>query len=517
MTNPRRTGILPVHAWTRCPYYFEQLSLVVIICLGVLLPVALLPSRPFHHDEAVYAYWALLISSGTDVGLDTVPLDKPPFFIYTVALFFYTFGTSSTIARLPSLLATGITIGLTFKLAKILYDASTGLIASLIVAISPFSILFAPTALTDPMMVMFVLLASVMASQKLPILSGLALGLAIATKQQGLFFLPLVLALFFIPTRINGQTREVFKNLSCLDYKSLSFWTLLLRFLSVLAISVLIPIIWDLTRSYQSSFLGQSSASYGGIQFDPISFVPRLAGFGHLLELMTASSLLNLIFIIGLPILLMRGILFDWLLTGFSMGFLTLHSLFTFQIWDRYLLGMLPILGLLFARILLLACRATDKKGFRKPFLSKFIFVVIIFIFIISQMIIPIRTALHGGYQIGGDLGAYYGTEEIAAYLRGNVRANVTLYHYWLGNHWRFFLFDFPYDLRHWETVADLVEKADTNRHGEQYIAFPSWQSTTNVELALSNVNLILRPIMGTTRPDGTPAIYIYRIIRHDK
>ena len=128
-----------------------------------LLPLNLLATQRFHHDEALYATWALEIASGHNPWLVHVPIDKPPLYLYTLAGALGLLGASETAARLPSLLATIITVGLTFGLGRQLYGSTTGLLAAWLVALSPFTILFAPTALTDPLLVMLVLSACLVA------------------------------------------------------------------------------------------------------------------------------------------------------------------------------------------------------------------------------------------------------------------------------------------------------------------------------------------------------------------
>jgi 4-amino-4-deoxy-L-arabinose transferase-like glycosyltransferase len=480
-----------------------QLTLAIIFGLGIVLPLPPLVNSPLHPDEALYAYWAKLISSGIDPMLDSVPIDKPPLFIYLVALCFKWLGSADTVARLPSLLAHLIIIGLTFKVGQTLYDTRIGILAAFLVAVSPFSILFAPTALTDPLMVAFVMLAAWAALNQKPVGAGLGLGLAAATKQQGIFFLPLILGFLVLaqPSRVRHLRSNPLKNP-------------LLQYLLSFSLGLIIPLIWDLNRTQRPGFWLQSSLSYGGLTSAIPQLVGRFLSFVDLLTFVTAQPALNLIFIIGLPLLLLRGWLFpapqlsqryaDWLLVSFCFFFVLLHTLFTFQVWDRYLLGLVPLLCLVLARVLHLP----DVLLKSWPMIPT----VLAFTLVIGLMASPIHIAVNAGYPLGGDHGAFAGTDEIAAYLRQHAGANVTLYHHWLGTHWRYYLFGFPYDFRYWRSAEDLAQQAKANAHGIQYIGFPAWQSTTPVQLALSDVGLILAPVFKTIRPDGAPAIFLYKI-----
>jgi hypothetical protein len=49
------------------------------------LRLSLIAEQGFHGDEAIYGYWAQLVASGRDPLLLSVPLDKPPLFIYLLA------------------------------------------------------------------------------------------------------------------------------------------------------------------------------------------------------------------------------------------------------------------------------------------------------------------------------------------------------------------------------------------------------------------------------------------------
>ena len=97
---------------------------------AILLPLNLLSSLPFHQDEALYATWAMEIASGRNPWLVEVPIDKPPLFLYAAAGSMWLLGPTETAARLPSVLATVCTVGLTFWLGRRLYNSRVGLLAA---------------------------------------------------------------------------------------------------------------------------------------------------------------------------------------------------------------------------------------------------------------------------------------------------------------------------------------------------------------------------------------------------
>ena len=168
--------------------------LIAILLLGLALRLAPWGHNRFLEDEALYATWGLQIATGADPMLDDEPVDKPPLHPYMLALSFLLSalpgpsGTGpghETAARLPSLLASLTGIALLYALVQALYgERWTGLLAALLLALSPYDLLFASTAFTDPLLVAWVLGALLAAAKSRPGLAGLLSGLAATTKQQ---------------------------------------------------------------------------------------------------------------------------------------------------------------------------------------------------------------------------------------------------------------------------------------------------------------------------------------------
>jgi hypothetical protein len=129
-------------------------------------------------------------------------------------------------------------------------------------------------------------------------------------------------------------------------------------------------------------------------------------------------------------------------------------------------------------------------------------------LFLVFNLAQPVQDAINGRYPLGSNSRALAGIEQIVAYLQGHVGANHTLYHHWLGTHWRFYLWGYPYDLQYWETLADLATKAQPGH----LIAFPTWQSDTEVRLALFQQGLVLHELVRAYSPGGAPSIILYEI-----
>src|SRR5690554_3608466 len=170
--------------------------LALILLGGAALRVALLTDFRFHPDEALFATLGRLIITGDDplLAQTTLLVDKPPLFYYTLAGGISVSWGSELSARLPGLFASLLTVALAARLAGRLWGPAAAVVAAGLVALSPFAILFAPTAFSDPLLVLWVLGALVAAAEGRALLAGVLAGLALATKQSAVLFVPLVLA-----------------------------------------------------------------------------------------------------------------------------------------------------------------------------------------------------------------------------------------------------------------------------------------------------------------------------------
>src|SRR3972149_7168662 len=128
--------------------------LIVILALG--LRVYNLNSLPVFGDEAIYLRWAQVMRA--DPTLRFLPLSdgKQPLFMWAVIPFFKIFSDPLIAGRIVSVFSgLGTVIGI-FVLTQLLFKSrKMSLLASLIYAISPFSIFFDRLALADSMLSMF--------------------------------------------------------------------------------------------------------------------------------------------------------------------------------------------------------------------------------------------------------------------------------------------------------------------------------------------------------------------------
>jgi len=539
----------------------------VLVAAGAGLRLSLIAGQRFHGDEAIYGYWAQLVASGQDPLLLSVPLDKPPLFVYLLAGVFKLFGPTEIAARLISEVASLAAVFLTYRLGRRFYGQPEALLATAAMALSPFNILFAPTVFTDPLMVALILAAMNLASASRWGWAGVTAGLAVATKQQGILFALLVAATGWIAAQrrrfsVLGTTRQATTS---------RVWGVAKMGLGFLGVVQLLTS-WDALRwRMRASFWEQSAVSHG-----PLHLVnwwelgERLAGWSELLGYLFGSPVLNAVLLLGVPLLLWRGwqaactgvckgwgserrlssrayrnqasglagnplgldtllrsystgaglapsqctpdfytrsVHADWLLAGFSALFFLAHWLFSFSVWDRYLLGLVPLASLLLARV---AWQGLIRAGFRRASLAGLLMVLL--------LATPAAEAVQERYPIGGDRGACQGLEKVIAFFRYEVPASSVVWHRYLGWHYLHYLFGATLDLRWYAEPAILAAKVSLETDRPNYMALPAWEKDAEAEAgaALKAVGIRLVPERRVWREDGSLAFTVYRIFSTD-
>jgi 4-amino-4-deoxy-L-arabinose transferase-like glycosyltransferase len=512
---------------SRSQYPKPEIILLLICLLAYALRLGPLFDNRFHPDEALFSTWALKIARGENLLLTGVPVDKPPLLIYLSALSFFIFGQSELAARVPNLIASVISVPLLYQLARRAYFAgeiasptstplrsarharndTLALVAALLLALSPFAILFAPTAFLDPLMVMFGLASLVAAARGRAGWAGILLGLSFATKVQGLFFAPLILVLW------NGQVDKKKRySISVSHYPAIRF---AIGFI-IIASCVLL---WDRSRG-GLPFWVQQTINYGGIRVIYASeLIPRLNGWLNFLPYFF-GPIVGLLGLIGLPILLYHDLTRNartrtawidlWLLT-YTIGFLAFHWFLAFPVWDRYLLILVPIVALLFGRSFLILW-SSCLRLFKSLHLSPSILLAIL-----ALALLPFSmTASRSGYPIGGDHGANDGIEQVADYLKG-LPSGTVVYDHWLAWQLGYYLGDgFAY-IAYFDTPAALAEDLRVFAgHDDRYVIFPAREAPAKVIGAIEQIGYTLKPVVETKNRFGETSFTVYRIVKRD-
>jgi hypothetical protein len=196
----------------------------------------------------------------------------------------------------------------------------------------------------------------------------------------------------------------------------------------------------------------------------------------------------------------------DLALLLFAGGFLALHWLVGFQVWDRYLLGLVPIAALVAARAFVTLGDAIPAGDWQRAYA--------ITLGLASLVLLagPVMRAARSELPLGGDHGAYDGIDDLATYMRTQAPPASVLYHYWLGYHYRFYLYGAPLRLHWYPDLEDLVHDAHIYRREARYIALPSWRDGSPALAALADAGIEPVPVFVTARRDSTTSFRLYRL-----
>jgi hypothetical protein len=216
----------------------------------------------------------------------------------------------------------------------------------------------------------------------------------------------------------------------------------------------------------------------------------------------------------GAGLLVVRGVrrrdwaaFFDLSLVGFLLFYLLAHWLWSFLVWDRYLLPLAPLAGILLGRVILVLLRGTAA---RVTAATQRWLVALALAALLACLVASAGRAIGGQVPVGAGQAAYDGIEQVTTFLGGLSEGSV-LYH-WLGWEYDFYLFDAPLYLAYWPTPAWLAQ--DVQAFGEaepRYIVFPAWESSARVEAALADVGYRLEAVL-EARTGGEVRFTVYRV-----
>lgn len=371
----------------------------------------------FHPDEAWFATFA---RTAAVHGTWMLPgaLDKTPLAIYAQALSMHLFAVETTpagildldiyrgewAARLPSALAGIVTVAAISALGRRLGGRRAGDLAGLIAALSPYGIAYSASGFTDGLMAMCIAvgLAAARPTLRGGAWSGVFVGLAFACKQQGLYAVPFCIALLAAGRSGIRDRIGVFA---------------LTLFVTVGAV-----LLWDAARSAETgwaSVFAQAAANNDPERFFPAldELIPRLETWLTFAPYLIAASPIWIALVaLAQPRLRRR----DWALLLLILGYLVVHWLLRFNLYDRYLLPLLPITAALIGVMLARA---------RRPISIAFA----------ALLIAGGITAYRGDIPIGAAASAlrddgrsYAGIDQVAAYLDSRALGAI-IYDRWLG------------------------------------------------------------------------------------
>ncbi|MBK8795709.1 MAG: glycosyltransferase family 39 protein [Anaerolineales bacterium] len=492
--------------------------LIGILLTGFGLRLVLLDRFAFHQDEAIYSFWALH-GRHVDPLFLTVWPDKPPIYLWLLGWTFDLFGATPAAARLLNIACSTLTIAVVAALARAWWGARAALFAALWMALNPFAISFAPTAFTDPLLVLAGMLALLAAVRRQLFWAGVWLGIALMTKQQGLLFAPLVLAFSLDAPYERGK---------------------LLRGAGVLlagALLVVAPVMfWDSLRwAVAPSPWDLGARHAAGFAFSALpAWLPRLQDWAVQGNYLLGNWVLwTLAWGAGIALALVqmthprRGALRKSpaiKLALWSLAFLALHVVTTVQIWDRYLLPLAPMVVLLLAftaEWALTQSLTQRRRGAEKmqrnasPNLACFFSAHLrisaplhqrwrlywLPVALVGLLLLmapgPAVQAAQGRLPIGGDHGAYTGLNEVGAWLQVHADATPVIYHRNLGWHLRFDLFA-PLqagriDLRWYASTVYLADNAAKTPHRPRYLVVADWSPERDLAINLALRRLTLQ------------------------
>ncbi|GAB4478584.1 MAG: hypothetical protein Kow00124_23180 [Anaerolineae bacterium] len=476
-------------------------ALSVVLLVGAALRVAPLTDNRFHPDEALFTTLARLIADGSDPLLASTSLlvDKPPLFYYTLAAGVSLSWGSEVTARLPGLFAGVISIALTARLARLLWRSNlAALAASLFAALSPFAILFSPTAFADPLLIVWWLAALTAAAGRRPLWAGVFSACALLTKQNALFLLPLVPAVGLVQAAGSVQP---------------------LAWIGPFGVGLALPLvaapIWDVARGEAVSFwLAGINANNPGRLARSTEVWPRAAAWigwlryvpGGVLAGAVAAALTAVGLIGRRDPTPAREEAAAHLIAAFGLAYLALHWLVAFPLFDRYLLPVAWIAALLVGH-------GTDRLAARASEAGRPAAGAALAALIALPMALPAYRAAQSAYPVGGDHGAYDGIDEVAAYLKARPEGTV-VYTGPLGWTLGCYLYDAYLYLSPIAAPGPLMR--DLQAHGgdgsQRYLVLPADESPIPLIEAVQAAGYQAEVALETRSRAGVHTFTVYRV-----
>lgn len=395
-----------------------RVSLLLITLCGASLRWRGVFHNSFFADEALYAFWARSIYSGRDRFLTDLLVDKPPLTFLFQAISFGLFEPHEWSARLPNTIASILLIPLIAHLASLLWvNRWCGILAAIVVALSPYAIQFSGSAYTDPLYVTLATASLLLSFRNRWLLSGVLFGLALTAKYHAVFFLPLfLLSPPDVGTRLAVSLRRGMRlwGMGCGSVVGLLVcWWLVAQFDGGWRSGGDVVLLTSLRPSYLWEIMPRLREWY------------RVSGFfmgvwGWLLFILVSFGLL------------WRGSRRSVGLFLYLLGYILLFWLSSIPTHDRYYFPVLIMVALGVARLGM----GTAWRGTAWDTASRVPTVVLVVV-----MVWGAWGARGGMYDVGATTRADDGAAELAVLLDDEPYGTV-LYDHWYSWQWRYHLFD---------------------------------------------------------------------------
>jgi 4-amino-4-deoxy-L-arabinose transferase-like glycosyltransferase len=504
-------------------YTSRLLGVVAALLVAAQLRVAHLLENRFHQDEALYATFARFIASGPGRGLllSHMLVDKPPLAFYLNGLSVAVFGGGEFALRLPTLLASIVSVGLVYAIGRRLYGAPAGLAAAWAMALSPFAIQFSITVFVDPLLTTWLLLAMLLMVRGRLGWAALALAMAWGTKQTALLFLPLalLLGLVSLPSPVRLKQAAIFLLRAALPA------------VAGIALVALLLIAWDQRRAAPISIFqqGYSDNAFNRLA-GPAELGPRADALLRILQHFTGNDLIGALLLAGLVGLLVgdarhrsRTAWIDALLLVFQVGYLAGYWVVSLNLFDRYFLPIVPLAALLAGRVFDSAARALaaglawpsrrtrldPAQASRAAWLG----VRVVLPLALLTVLIPAAAAANYDFSpIGGDHGAYDGVDDTARFIH-TLPHNSVLYDHWLSWEFDYYLFDKPVETFYYPDAQTLTRDLVFNgRRAPRFIVIPWWAKDLDPGPAVRQAGYAMRPLHRSFRRDGAVSFTVYQL-----
>jgi len=278
------------------------------------------------------------------------------------------------------------------------------------------AVAFSATAFTDGLTLLCIGIALLMSSWRRWFWAGLWLALGFWCKQQAVLYVPLVLGIGWICEQRAGRRLSIVNGL---------------RLVVPLIVGIVLLVVWDSARGQATSMWTLATVNNDPgrlVRMDEL--LPRLSAWWrygqYLMGVGIVTAGLCFVALIGL-VKRMRfnrdyDVKTDGVFAAYIAFYMVFHWLVAINIYDRYLLLILPPAVLLIARGI---SRLTQEIKAINP--QRLIVLLLVIICIPTAW-----AASENRLPIGGDRGQHNGIEQVADYLNSQ-RLGAIVYDRWLG------------------------------------------------------------------------------------